>query len=108
MNPELTDSERSAFLPDPKPTTWRKLTLEMMKSDGKRLDITFLRPPSWIGESQADIDATIYLDLPEMGENINAEWNTFRNNNQNSTASDVMKFTLEIDKKYGYAMYWLR
>jgi hypothetical protein len=26
-----------------------------------------LRPLIWIGESQADIGATIYLDLPEMG-----------------------------------------
>jgi hypothetical protein len=67
MNPELTDSERSAFLPDPEPATWRKLTLEMIKPNGKRLDITLLRPLSWIGESQADIGATIYLDLPEMG-----------------------------------------
>jgi hypothetical protein len=30
-NPELTDSERSAFLPDPEPTAWRKFTLEMIK-----------------------------------------------------------------------------
>jgi RHS repeat-associated protein len=67
INPEITDSERSAFLPDPEPTTWRKLTLEMIKSDGKRLDITLLRPLVWLEESQADIGATIYLDLPEMG-----------------------------------------
>ncbi|MDR2706245.1 MAG: HINT domain-containing protein [Planctomycetaceae bacterium] len=66
-NPELTDSERATFFPDPKPTTWRKLTLEMIKSDGKRLDITLLRPLNWISESQADIGTTIFLDLPELG-----------------------------------------
>ncbi|MDR0610181.1 MAG: HNH endonuclease, partial [Planctomycetaceae bacterium] len=66
-NPEITDSDRTTFFPDPEPATWRKLTLEMIKSDGKRLDITLLRPLSWIGESQADIGTTIYLDLPEMG-----------------------------------------
>jgi hypothetical protein len=39
----------------------------MIKSDGKRLNITLLRPLSWISESQADIGTTIFLDLPEMG-----------------------------------------
>ncbi|MDR1923119.1 MAG: hypothetical protein LBQ66_02000, partial [Planctomycetaceae bacterium] len=63
-NPEVTDSERSTFLPDPEPATWRKLTLEMIKPDGKRLDITLLRPLSWIKESNATISATIFLDLP--------------------------------------------
>jgi hypothetical protein len=67
MNPELTDSERATFLPDPKPATWRKLTLEMIKPNAKRLDITLLRPLNWISESQADIGTTIFLDLPEMG-----------------------------------------
>jgi hypothetical protein len=67
MNPELTDSERTTFLPDPEPATWRKLTLEMIKFNGKRLDITLLRPLSWISESQANIGTTIFLDLPEMG-----------------------------------------
>jgi hypothetical protein len=66
-NPEITDSERSVFLPDPEPATWRKLTLEMIKSNGKRLDITLLRSLVWIEESNAAIGATIYLDLPEMG-----------------------------------------
>ncbi|MDR2644279.1 MAG: HINT domain-containing protein [Planctomycetaceae bacterium] len=66
-NPEVTDSERSTFLPDPNPVTWRKLTLEMIKSDGKRLDIILLRPLNWISESQADIGTTIFLDLPELG-----------------------------------------
>ncbi|MDR2440196.1 MAG: HINT domain-containing protein [Planctomycetaceae bacterium] len=66
-NPEVTDSERKIFLSDPEPTTWRKLTLEMIKSDGKRLDITLLRPTDWISESKAAIGATINLDLPEMG-----------------------------------------
>jgi hypothetical protein len=66
-NPELTDSERSTFLPDPESATWRKLTLEMIKPDGKRLDITLLRPLSWIKESNAQISATIFLALPEMG-----------------------------------------
>ncbi|MDR2437815.1 MAG: HINT domain-containing protein, partial [Planctomycetaceae bacterium] len=38
-----------------------------IKSDGKRLDITLLRPLNWISESQADIGTTIFLDLPELG-----------------------------------------
>ncbi|MDR2441569.1 MAG: hypothetical protein LBE12_19580 [Planctomycetaceae bacterium] len=67
VNPELTDSERATFFPDPEPATWRKLTLEIIKSDGKRLDITLLRPLNWISESQADIGTTIFLDLPELG-----------------------------------------
>ncbi|MDR3109282.1 MAG: hypothetical protein LBU65_06285 [Planctomycetaceae bacterium] len=66
-NPELSDEDRQSFFPDPEPATWRKLTLEMQKSDGKRLDITLLRPLTWLEESHADIGATIYLDLPEMG-----------------------------------------
>jgi hypothetical protein len=66
-NPEVTNSERATFLPDPDPVTWRKLTLEMIKSDGKRLDITLLRPLSWLAESQANTGTTIFLDLPEMG-----------------------------------------
>jgi hypothetical protein len=67
MNPELMDSERSAFLPDPEPATWRKLTLEMIKPNGKHLDITLLRPLSWLAASQANTGTTIFLDLPEMG-----------------------------------------
>ncbi|MDR2642642.1 MAG: HINT domain-containing protein, partial [Planctomycetaceae bacterium] len=66
-NPEITDSDRATFFPDPDPVTWRKLTLEMIKPNGKRLDITLLRPLSWIGESQAAIGTTIFLDLPELG-----------------------------------------
>jgi hypothetical protein len=67
INPEITNSDREIFLPDPEPVTWRKLTLEMIKPDGKRLDITLLRPLNWIDDAKATIDATIYLDLPEMG-----------------------------------------
>ncbi|MDR3109284.1 MAG: EndoU domain-containing protein [Planctomycetaceae bacterium] len=66
-NPELTGEDRQSFFPDPEPATWRKLTLEMQKSDGKRLDVTLLRPLSWIEESKAEVGATICLDLPEMG-----------------------------------------
>jgi hypothetical protein len=66
-NPEVTDSDRATFLSDPEPATWRKLTIEMIKSNGKRLDITLLRPLSWLAESQANTGATIFLDLPEMG-----------------------------------------
>jgi hypothetical protein len=39
----------------------------MIKSDGKRLDITLLRPLSWIDELKTTIGSTIFLDLPEMG-----------------------------------------
>ncbi len=45
-NPQLTDQDRSAFFSDPDPASWRKLTLEMIKSNGKRLDITLLRTVS--------------------------------------------------------------
>jgi hypothetical protein len=72
-NPELTADDRKTFFPDPEPSTWRKLTLEMFKSDGKRLDITLLRPLSWIAESRAEINAIIHLDLPEMGAQGNAK-----------------------------------
>ncbi len=41
--PKILDEERQHFFPDPDPATWRKLTLEMLKPDGKRLDITLLR-----------------------------------------------------------------
>ena len=66
-NPQLTDKERSEFFADPDPATWRKLTLTMTKPNGKRLDITLLRPLSWIEEVKAEQGGTIYLDLPEMG-----------------------------------------
>jgi hypothetical protein len=66
-NPEVTDEDRQLFFPDPEPATWRKLTLEMIKPDGKRLDVTLLRPISWIAESNAKVGNTIFLDLPEMG-----------------------------------------
>jgi hypothetical protein len=66
-NPEVTDEDRQLFFPDPEPATWRKLTLEMIKPDGKRLDITLLRPLVWLEESNVEVDATIFLDLPEMG-----------------------------------------
>jgi hypothetical protein len=39
----------------------------MIKPDGKRLDITLLRPLNWIDNAKATIGATIYFDLPEMG-----------------------------------------
>ena len=66
-NPEINDVERQSFFPDPDPTTWRKLTLEMIKPNGKRLDITLLRPLSWIRESGVEPGATIYLDMAELG-----------------------------------------
>ena len=66
-NPEINNDERQSFLPDPDPATWRKLTLEMIKPDGKRLNITLLRPLSWIEKSGATLGATICLDLEEMG-----------------------------------------
>jgi hypothetical protein len=69
LYPELDDEDRYLFTPthDPDPIGWRKLTLEMIKPDGKRLDITLLRPLYWISESKAEIGSTIFLDLPEMG-----------------------------------------
>jgi hypothetical protein len=72
-NPEILDEDRRAFFPDPDPSTWRKLTLEMLKPDGKRLDITLLRPLTWIEESSAEPGATIYLDLAELGAQGNAK-----------------------------------
>ena len=66
-NPQLTDKERSEFFADPDPATWRKLSLAMTKSDGKRLDVTLLRPLTWIEKTGAEQGQTIYLNLPEMG-----------------------------------------
>jgi hypothetical protein len=66
-NPKISDDRRSVFLPDPDPISWLKLTLVMSKEDGKRLDITLLRPISWFEEVEAIDDTTIFLDLPEMG-----------------------------------------
>ena len=72
-NPEIDDEDRRSFFPDPDPATWRKLTLEMLKPDGKRLDITLLRPLTWLEESSAEPGATIYLDLAELGAQGNAK-----------------------------------
>jgi len=66
-NPEINEEDRQSFFPDPDPATWRKLTLEMIKSDGSRLDITLLRPLSWVEESSVESGETIYLDLAELG-----------------------------------------
>ena len=65
-NPEVSDSERAGFT-DPDPATWRKLTLEMVKSNGGVLDIEMIRPVKWIEVHGAAVGKTIELDLPELG-----------------------------------------
>lgn len=54
-------------LPEPDPATWKKVDLRMTKSDGKRLDMTFLWPLETMAETGAKVGATIPIDMPEMG-----------------------------------------
>jgi hypothetical protein len=67
INPEITEIQRTTFLPDPDPSSWCKLTMEMIKADGKRILITLLRPLEWFEEVIIIDDTAIFLDLPEMG-----------------------------------------
>ncbi|QDT97673.1 Ig-like domain-containing protein [Gimesia aquarii] len=59
--------EVDEFVPDIIPSEWRLLHLTMHKANGKRLDIQFLRPLDWIKSNNAQLGATIDLDLPEFG-----------------------------------------
>jgi hypothetical protein len=52
---------------EPDPATWREIHLSMAKEDGSRLYIELLRPMEWMELVGADIGATIYLDLAELG-----------------------------------------
>ncbi len=60
-------------LPEPDPETWRKITLRMTKADGHCLDIELLRPLFWLDFHEAEPGSTIFLDLPEMGAQGEAE-----------------------------------
>ncbi|MEQ8791449.1 MAG: Ig-like domain-containing protein [Pirellulaceae bacterium] len=64
-NPELAEAERSAA-PIEAPL-WRKLTLEMIKDNGGRLDLELLRPIDWIAEQGVAPQSWIRLELREMG-----------------------------------------
>lgn len=70
-NPELDDSARA--IPDPDPTTWRRVSLRLTKADGSPLEIDLLRPLGWIEGEGADVGTTIALDLPELGASGPAE-----------------------------------
>jgi len=63
-NPDPTDAERN--IPEPDSATWRKVELRMQKANGKMLDITMLRPTTWIESTGAALNKPIYLDLEEM------------------------------------------
>ncbi len=58
---------------EPNPQAWREVHLEMVKSDGRLLRIELLRTLNWIALSDADEGASIYLDLPELGAQGDAE-----------------------------------
>jgi hypothetical protein len=53
--------------PEPDPTNWRALHLQMTKDDGQLLQIELLRPLEWLELVGAEVGATVYLDLAEMG-----------------------------------------
>jgi len=63
-NPDPTDTERNISQPDS--ATWRKVELRMQKATGKTLDITLLRPTTWIESTGAVVHKTIHLDMHEM------------------------------------------
>ncbi|GBD36347.1 hypothetical protein HRbin36_01470 [bacterium HR36] len=53
---------------EPDPKTWRTIEVEQIKSSGKKLYATLLRPLEWIEEEELHPETnTIELDLPELG-----------------------------------------
>jgi len=67
FNPELTDLDRLAFVPEPGEVTWKQVTLRMFKPGGGVLDISLLRPPGRLAYTGAEPGGVIDLDVPEMG-----------------------------------------
>lgn len=61
------EEEVDDFVPEINPREWRLLYLTMEKANGKRLDMQFLRPVEWMKANDAQLGATINLDLPEFG-----------------------------------------
>lgn len=49
------------------PSSWRKLTFRLLKTDGELMDVVLLRPLKWIEEAGAKVGATIPLNLEEIG-----------------------------------------
>ena len=49
------------------PETWRSIDLEIHKPDGSLAKIALLRPLWWLKDAQAKIGETIFLSMPEMG-----------------------------------------
>jgi hypothetical protein len=65
-NPELLDRERP-LIDEVDPPMWRKLTLKMPKQNGEALNVTLLRPNTWLEDRGVREGAEIILDIPEVG-----------------------------------------
>lgn len=55
------------------PETWRSIQLAMHKADGSKVSINLLRPLWWLSEADAQVGGTIFLSMPEMGIEGDAE-----------------------------------
>ena len=65
-NPRMTPGQLDR-IDEIVPGQWGKVTLEMSKADGGRLDIVLLRPTSWLLAAGARVLGEIHLDMPELG-----------------------------------------
>ena len=65
-NPQVTYEERASFV-DPDSGTWRFIYLQMQKADGSQVQIELARALAWLEEHKAEVGGTIYLDMPEVG-----------------------------------------
>jgi hypothetical protein len=112
---QLTQGERNSYRADGR-RKWNDSNATIREShypgQGLVSDQIHHRIPLEYAHIFPKVDPNSIANIPAVPkiihEKINTEWNSFRNSNSNPTASDIMKFTMEIDKKYGYAMYWLR
>ena len=55
------------------PETWGSIQLAMHKADGSEVSINLLRPLWWLAEADAQVGGTIFLSMPEMGIEGDAE-----------------------------------
>lgn len=62
-----TDRLRSIDSERVSPETWRSIQLSMYKADGSLVSINLLRPLWWLEEANAREGGTIFLSMPEMG-----------------------------------------
>lgn len=66
-------AHEQAELVEPNPATWRKIGLHMRKQSGRSLFIDLLRPMYMIEVNEVELGKTVYLSLPEMGAEGEAE-----------------------------------